>query len=320
MKRKHWIDSIRGISMIAILLYHTEFYYTGKVLINYSLYVTNVLILFFFVSGYLMYKTDFDIGKKIKSIFKGLLIPYFCFTTIIAIPKSLAHGTEIEIGSILFQIFWGKASWFVASLCVSETFFAFAIHKTKGKIKVLALISFIGFICSLYFNNLPPYPWQIGNSLLTLPFLFAGYTYHKYETKYRLSNKTPIIWLALLCIFFVSIKIIEVSNNINLIIWPININNYPIFLIDEIICIIIMTLFCKRLPICHWLEWVGKHSLAGYFLCGGTPLVTSIFFNKIGLVYGGNYFNVLLVLLSVFITTTLCTWIIYKYIPFIVGK
>ena len=41
--------------MIAILLYHTEYYYTGKVLTNYSLYVTNALILFFFVSGYLMY-------------------------------------------------------------------------------------------------------------------------------------------------------------------------------------------------------------------------------------------------------------------------
>lgn len=320
MKRKHWIDSIKGISMIAILLYHTEYYYTGKVLTNYSLYVTNALILFFFVSGYLMYKNEFDIRKKIKSILKGLLLPYFYFTTIIAIPKALAHGTGIEIGDILFHIFLGKASWFVAALCVSETLFAFAIHKTKGNIKILAFISLIGFVCSIYFNNLPPYPWQIGNSLLTLPFLFAGYTYHKYETKYRLSNKTPIIWLALLCIFFVSIKITEVSNNINLIIWPININNYPIFLLDEIICIIIMTLFCKRLPICHWLEWVGKHSLAYYFLCGGTPLVTSIFFNKIGIVYGGNYFNVLLVLLSVFLVTTVCTWFIYKYIPFIVGK
>ena len=49
MKRKHWIDSIKGISMIAILLYHTEYYYTGKVLTNYSLYITNALILFFFV-------------------------------------------------------------------------------------------------------------------------------------------------------------------------------------------------------------------------------------------------------------------------------
>lgn len=53
MKRKLWIDSIKGISMIAILLYHTEYYYTGKVLTNYSLYITNALILFFFVSGYL---------------------------------------------------------------------------------------------------------------------------------------------------------------------------------------------------------------------------------------------------------------------------
>ena len=133
MKRKHWIDSIRGISMIAILLYHTEFYYTGKVLINYSLYVTNVLILFFFVSGYLMYKTDFDIGKKIKSIFKGLLIPYFCFTTIIAIPKSLAHGTEIEIGSILFQIFLEKRLGLLHHYAYQKRFLRLQFIRLKEK-------------------------------------------------------------------------------------------------------------------------------------------------------------------------------------------
>lgn len=129
-----------------------------------------------------------------------------------------------------------------------------------------------------------------------------------------------MIVVALVCVIFGGIKFIELSNNINLIVWPININNYSIFLIDEIVCIIIMTSLCKRLPICHWLEWIGEHSLAYYFLCGGIPLVTSIAFNKIGIVYRGNYFNVLLVLLSVFLVTTVCTWFIYKYIPFIVGK
>lgn len=104
-----------------------------------------------------------------------------------------------------------------------------------------------------------------------------------------------MIVVALVCVIFGGIKFIELSNSINLIVWPININNYSIFLIDEIVCIIIMTSLCKRLPICHWLEWIGEHSLANYFLCGGIPLVTSIAFNKIGIVYGGNYFNVLLV-------------------------
>ncbi len=79
MKRKHWIDSIKGISMIAILLYHTEYYYTGKVLTNYSLYVTNALILFFFVSGYLMYKNEFDIRKKNKKYIKRLITSLFLF-------------------------------------------------------------------------------------------------------------------------------------------------------------------------------------------------------------------------------------------------
>ena len=50
-KRKHWIDLLRGICMIAILLDHTEIYYTGDNIINYNFYVVNVLLTFFFISG-----------------------------------------------------------------------------------------------------------------------------------------------------------------------------------------------------------------------------------------------------------------------------
>ena len=51
MERKHWIDSLRGICMIAILLDHTELYYTGVNIIDYNIYVANVLVLFFILSG-----------------------------------------------------------------------------------------------------------------------------------------------------------------------------------------------------------------------------------------------------------------------------
>ena len=129
-----------------------------------------------------------------------------------------------------------------------------------------------------------------------------------------------MIVVALVCVIFGGIKFIELSNNINLIVWPININNYSIFLIDEIVCIIIMTSLCKRLPICHWLEWIGEHSLANYFLCGGIPLVTSIAFNKIGIVLWRQLLQRITSILSVFLVTTVCTWFIYKYISFIVGK
>lgn len=41
-QRKHWIDLLRGICMLAILLDHTEIYYTGTNIINYNAYVVNL--------------------------------------------------------------------------------------------------------------------------------------------------------------------------------------------------------------------------------------------------------------------------------------
>ena len=54
MQRKIWIDNLRGFCMLAILLDHTEIYYTGENVIDYNLYVANVLIVFFMLSGYLI--------------------------------------------------------------------------------------------------------------------------------------------------------------------------------------------------------------------------------------------------------------------------
>ena len=55
--------------MLAILLFHTEIYFTGTPVIPYSLYVVNALTTFVCISGYLMYRPEgIDISHKIKSI------------------------------------------------------------------------------------------------------------------------------------------------------------------------------------------------------------------------------------------------------------
>ncbi len=53
--------------MMAILYFHTEMYYAGKDLIPYACYVDNMLSVFFFISGYLMFKenSDFNAIKKL---------------------------------------------------------------------------------------------------------------------------------------------------------------------------------------------------------------------------------------------------------------
>ena len=76
MERIRWIDLLRGICILAILLDHTELYATGHNIIPYSLYVVNALTLFFFISGYLFYSQNcFNWRRKLRSITLRLILP-----------------------------------------------------------------------------------------------------------------------------------------------------------------------------------------------------------------------------------------------------
>lgn len=306
--------------MLAILLDHTEIYYTGKNIIDYNFYVVNVLVIFFFLSGYLMYKaTSFDIKHKLDTIFRRLLIPYFTFTTLIALPKAFVHDNSIDIHEILLNILTGQASWFVAALCVAEFLFAGIIWISKGKNIWICTCGLFGLILSIYLSQkYETIIWQLDNALQALLFLSLGYLYHKYESTLNCINKT-IIYI-LLFFLLITIKIYEYYHHISLLIWHIHITNYYVFLIDIIICNILVIKLFKNLPSINCLSWIGRHSIAYYFLCGGVPLLVSIFLTKIGFTYRDNYLEVVTAFIMVCLISTIIVYGIYRYIPFIIGK
>ena len=320
MQRKIWIDNLRGFCMMAILLDHTEIYYTGDNVIDYNLYVVNALVLFFILSGYLMYKgSDFNIKHKLYSISRGLLIPYFIFTTILSIPKSLVHGNGANITEIAINILTGQASWFVAALCITELIFALALWIFKEKNIAILTMGIFGFGLSIYLSTgNQPYFWQLDNAFQALLFLCIGYFYHKYEIYFNRINKP--LYTSILFIFFLIIKVYEYVNHVELLIWNIHITNYPLFLIDILISSILIIQVFKMLPNNKWLSWTGKHSIVYYFLCGGVPLLISKLLIKLGHSYHGNYLFVIVAFILVYAITTTITYLIYKYIPFTVGK
>lgn len=320
MQRKKWIDNLRGFCMLAILLDHTEIYYTGNNIIDYNLYVANALVLFFILSGYLMYKdSEFNIKHKLHSILRGLLIPYFIFTTILYIPKSLIHGNGVNIPDMAINILTGQASWFVAALCIAELIFSIGIWISKGKNILLPIIGILGFGISIYLSTgNQPYFWQLDNALQALLFLCIGYFYHKYELVFNRINKP--LYITILFIFLFMIKQYEHINHVDLLIWNIHITNYPIFLIDIFISSFLMIQTFKMLPNIKCLCWTGKYSIVYYFLCGGVPLLTSKLFTKLGCSYHGNYLFVIIAFIFVYSITTIITYFIYRYIPFVVGK
>lgn len=79
--------------MLAIIFDHTEICFTGDNIVPYRMYVPDVLMAFFFLSGYLFYRPEgFCLRHKLHSWLRGVLMPYFIFTSALALPKAWLHG------------------------------------------------------------------------------------------------------------------------------------------------------------------------------------------------------------------------------------
>ena len=229
-KRIEWIDNMRGFCMLAILLDHTESYYLDYHIINQNLYLTDALVFFFILSGYLMYKPQqqFCIAHKMKSIGRSLLIPYFIFTSLIALPKAIVHGDNIDILNIFQSIIMGQASWFVAALIVTEILFSISLWITQEKDRYILPICTIAFVISVLLPQTTDcYFWQLDNSLQAMLFCCIGYIIHKHEQS--IYNKINTSHIILLLILWIMIKIYVDKANVMMTIWRINITNYPLF-------------------------------------------------------------------------------------------
>lgn len=321
-KRKIWIDLIRGLCMLEILLHHTEMYYVGEAVIDYRLYVDNALCTFFFISGYLFYKSNpFDIKYKFRSIVRTIIIPYFIFMSVIAFPKAIIHGEFTSISDIILSILLGQESWFITALAIAEIIFSILLHYSQyhkwilpvGVITTLAII--IGFNENEFL--LAHNYWNIKDGLLAVIFLYIGYLYHQKESVIDAINQ--IYYIIILALLVVS-KIIIIKYGIECYLGPVFINHFSIFFIDNFLAILLVTKLCKYLPNVKPISWMGSHVIVYYFLCGGVPLLLSISAHKLGFNYDGIYLKVIIMLISVYLCSTLLTWIIYKYFPWATGR
>ena len=317
MQRVGWIDFLRGISMILILVFHTEVYYKEYNITPYYIYTTNTIILFYFISGYLFYRPEsFNLKKKALSIVRSLLIPYFIFTTLIAIPKVLVRQENIDWMNIILNIISGRASWFIAALIVGELIFTLLLLKTRGKVAWL-LTDAIACLIIYYvipFNQHNYWQWQ--DALLAVTFLSAGYIYHQYDNHFKTINK-PLYSLIFLLILII-IKVYEY--HVDLPMRNIAIENVPLFLADCIVWLMLVISIISYIPRCKMIEWTGKHCIIYYFLCGGCPLLISMIMNNIGISYDGYLYRYLFALILVYAFATVLTWFINKYVPFLTGK
>ncbi len=311
-----WIDTIRGLCMMAILLYHTEVYYSESEISDYNLYASNALIIFFFVSGYLMYREhSFQLQHRLKSVLSRIIMPYFIFTLILAVGKCALQDKSVT--QMLQNVILGRASWFIAALAVSEILFSLLLYLSEKYCKYILPFSCIAFfISSVFLNSVDVEIWNYNISLMAMLFLYAGYLYHRHEAQLLKLNHIGGTLLA--AIALIMIKYMEYRYDVKIMICPLLINNYPIFLVDSFVSILLLVNISKWIPRVKLITYMGSHSITYYFLCGIMPLLTGVLLRKVSFPYSGYYYRVFIALAIVYVLTTVVTWIIYNYLSWMV--
>lgn len=223
---------------------------------------------------------------------------------------------------MLIQILIGQASWFVATLIISELLFIATLSLTKCK---TILISIFAIICLLLSagvgNSYSPFfnthnYWHINETLLACFLMSLGYLYHCHESLIQRFN-TPYT-LFFLILFLILLKIMIWKQDLQMVLGPIMVENFYLFVLDLVLSIGFLTSLFKRFPSIKIIEWTGSHSLVYYFICGGVPLIIGILFRHLGWPYQ-HYYDIILPFILVYIFSTVITYIIYRWLPFLVG-
>ena len=333
MIRELWIDLLRGFCMLMIIFDHTEICFTGQNIIPYELYVPDVLMTFFFLSGYLFYRPQgFDVRHKLMSVLRSLVMPYFIFVTLLALPKAFLHGNTVEVSAMVWRIVSGQESWFIAALVVCELVFSLILWFTHMKVPFLMvfLVAAIALNIVVGSGNMlfaQDY-WHVNEASIALTFIVLGYLCHRYCGLIHLKKEKRVmvismLLVAILCMKWYTYRHLGHSVSVYALAWP------YCSLLSVTLSVMLLFILFGMIPlgksstgtlIVHALSWVGRHSLVYYFFCSGIPTALTVVLAKAGYTFQGHHWEVIPIFFINVVIITFVAWIVYRYFPCMTGK
>lgn len=241
--REKWIDALKAICMIFIIMSHLL--WCPKILRHFL--TSFFLVGFYFASGYVMKPLSIRkfFMKKVKTILWTWLI--FSIIEIIIIFKfGNCKVTLIFVDALILKFDFKKLSLLsIAMLFVSRLY---------GMLMPQNLLPWKS-VCL---------PWHLHNIGTTSFFVILGYIYKKKSNKYK--NKKPVLIVSLMLIIMYLIELYITRDTIEIGIW-----NYTqlfswIFVIGTGLAMIIFTAQIKIFSNNSVLGYIGRNTLLYYVL------------------------------------------------------
>lgn len=327
-----WINYVKAISIIMVYFVHCNQYYGINMgLINSFIHPFYVNA-FYFISGYLFFrkqlsepllsqdkKTYFSIGGKslVNNIFYRLLLPTIFFSVIEFFPSHLLRNHRFVWSTFMYKTIGGCTYWFTAALVVAELMLFLLLITRKKNIWFYFICSCGIFILGRYlvennisiFESYPSLPWHYRHGMYAIIFLALGGLYWRYEfTINKLINKYIV---ALMLIVYV-ISLLIYPNEFRVLVSMLDVNYLGILL--SVISTIVLIEFCKFLPYCRILNYIGNNTLGLYFMSGALPIVLSMLLNRF---MAANYLGLSFVFFTSLAIGLITVSLINKFTPWL---
>ena len=321
-KRIEWIDSIKFICMICIIIGHFEFF-PQKVETFFSAFSLTGFLL---CTGY-TFHLEKSIFYFIRKRFKQIIVPMIWMGMLIILSRMVLSFNEHtfiidEIINFLIQIRGrGDELWFLALLFASSILFYIIVKLLKDPIKVFIVSSFLFIIDFIYYLKIGvPLPWHIQMYGASCLFLATGFLFKNYFEKIKnIFNKwnTLIAFIIYSIIWYVYIIYL---NNPAFTFYSFG-NNILFYLIFNFLGLFILigTAMTIKFPsICNK---IGQNTLIFYGLHGKLEslyetIFSSIIINNVVIqIFHGIIGTTIISVILIFISN-----LINKYFPFLVGR
>lgn len=189
-ERKAWIDALRALAIIMVILGHQV-----KGEYGYFLFTSPVKMpLFFAISGYVFNMRDGNSRLFWKNWFYKIIIPWFGLALIIYLPHIVLGSNLINF---LYDLISGKKLWFMPCFAIAEIIYFYICKYAKDEISIIVCIlccTVLGFLATA--NNILNFA-MINRSLVVLSFFLIGYLFKQHQNEF---NK--IEWKYILFMFF----------------------------------------------------------------------------------------------------------------------
>lgn len=277
-KRWLWIDIVKGVAILAIVLAHTMALYQMKSVKYLSGWE---VVIFFFVAGYLIRepRRDQRAGRVIVKMLKRLILPYFilCFVNMgLELLRLWIAGTPAlhQIPTWLWGIIYCDPSrmpnctplWFLPCLFVVRLLMELLLRQKQIVQIWFVTAALIGAELLILFK-VPRLPWDIAPAMFCLIFCYLGYLLRKYSIFEKLEAKpSSLRWGVVLILLGLGLLAIHI-NQIRLLLSVLKVGNPLLAILGGALCSTAVMLICRALgrfeenPACRLLGWIGQHTM-----------------------------------------------------------